>query len=681
MRFPRTASNIEHGSAAFRNKSLHYSIVLMLAASAQADTLEQNLARGFVKGYKQNEARLVAIDEELHSLPQPYLREPTGTGGFLTHEQKSSTSEVVLAFSWEKPVELDAVALFPLRLFMDEVYGENLYWPESITIEAEIDGRQNLIAQGTGGQPLIRQSLPELIEFAPVSTRRLTIRCTDLPQHPHEKWHAAGFAEICIFSGANNVAPQASCKASHSRQGYHVLAQEFLTDAQTPLGLPELSSHSKTHPFIKKFGFGHKIVPGSYKLTCTYPREILIDAVRIDPAIEHSYGQSFPVRFTIDLLDAQGQVVQSDTTYETFPMRKPGLNPHFSRFPETKAQAVRLTVYEASQPIPEAAPAIAFSEISAQHKGVESERATLFEERYRGKTIRLVTEDPTDTKAKLALSPANDGLTHSGQVLPLRQWIEGLVRRQQLMEEQMILRQQQGKTVSDIAKTLIYGSLTLLLLVIGSAAFLIVRNRIRMRGEIRSTRARIASDLHDDVGSNLGTIILHVEKLEEQINTAPERKRLKAIYRLTRESVFGLREVLSTTAPEVGRTQNLVAYMDELAGLVLGKTDYTFASGPAIGEALLEQTLRKGILLFYKEALYNAKRHSACSQVEISIRLRDGNIILRIKDNGKGIDQDALKQPRTLRTLKQRADWLHAHLEIESAPGAGTQLILSIPQE
>jgi signal transduction histidine kinase len=652
---------------------------VFLCASVQADTLEQHIARSFIKTYKQNEARLTIIGEELQALPRPYLREPTGTGGFLSHEQKSATNEVVLTFSWENPVEVDAVALFPLRLFMDEIYGDNLYWPGSITIEALMNDETSVIARGVGGQPLIPQSLPELIEFDPVITRSLTIRCTDLPQHPYEKWHAAGFAEICIFSGSDNIAPRAALNTSSSRQGYHVLAQEFLTDAQTPLGLPELNSHSRVHAFIKKMGSKQSTPNLAYVLTCSYPQETSIDAVRIDPAIEHSYGQSFPVRFTIELLDAQGRIVQTDGTYKDFPMRPPGLNPHFSYFPKTTAQAVRLTVHEAAQPVPLATPAIAFSEITALYQGQEQTRATAFMEQFKGKNIHLAPGEPQNTEVRQMLASANDGLTHSGQVLPLRKWTADLVRRQQLTEEQMILRASQKKMLDVVQNTLIQGSLVLLLLGIGFSVFFVARNRIHSRKELHLARAKMASDLHDDVGSNLGAIVLHVEKLQETKPALAEYDRLHSILRLTRESVFGLREVLRTTAPEVGRAQDIIAYMQELAGLLLGKTDFSFRAVPSINQTLQENAaLQKGLLLFYKEAIHNAKTHSQCSHVDISLHRENDALILKVKDNGKGIAKEALKKPHTLRTLKQRADWLQADLKIESVPGSGTGFTLTI---
>ncbi len=651
-------------------------------ASVRADTLEENMARLFVRNYKQNEARLEAIDAELDALPRPYMREPTGTGGYLTHAQASSTNSVIIRFNWPEPVEIDAVALFPLRLFMDEIYGENLYWPGSVTIEAETDGEIKTVAQYRGDAPLIRQSLPKLVAFEPLTTQRLFIRCTDLPRHPHEDWYAAGFAEICVFSGFENVAPRAASKATQSRQGYHVLAKEFLTDLQTPLGLPELSSPTETHDFIKVMHSKQRSSNRRYALTLTYPEDILIDGVRIDPAIEHSYGQSFPVRFRIELLDARGRVVQSDQAYENFPLRPPGLNPHFAYFPETTARSVRLTVLGASQPVPKATPAIAFSEITALHNGLESARATRFEEVLRAKKTILSLDQPHPTKAQQLLAAANDGQTHSGRVLPLRDWIVGLTRRQALLEEQFVLNNRQQKSLKDVGYTLIYGSLSLLIIVIGSAVYFIVRNRLRVSREIRSARARMASDLHDDVGSNLGAIVLHVEKLQETQPEPADYDRLHSILRLTRESVFGLREVLRTTAPEVGRAQDIVAYMRELAGLLLGKTRFTFKADPSINPILQEHAaLQKGLLLFYKEAVHNAKTHAECSHVDISFTREGQALVLRVCDDGRGMDEQALNRPRTLRTLKQRADWLHADLEIKSSPGKGTQLRLSVEPE
>ncbi|MGD7652203.1 MAG: sensor histidine kinase [Verrucomicrobiales bacterium] len=650
----------------------------VLVTSAQASTLEEAVARGFVRGYKRDEARLAEIRTELEQLPQPYLREPTGTGGFLSHALPQASDEVVVSFSFHEMRELDAVALFPLRLFMDEIYGDNLYWPEHITVETRTGGENRILAERHTTGSIVRQSLPELIEFTPVTTDQLTIRCSGLQQHPHERWFAAGFSEICVFSGPDNVAPRAEVTTSRSRQGYFVLALEYLTDGHTPLGLPELSDGPGSHDFVKRW-MSRSSINAPYRVTINYPREIPIDSLRIDPAIEHAYGQGFPMRFTIELLDAVGEVVYTDKTYQEYPMRPPGLNPYFAHWPETNARSVRLTVLEIFRPGPQTPGSIAFSEITPLCNGVVPLRPTTIEEEFRGARMHSELGGPPDTNTMRALASASDGLTHSGRVLPLRQWIEGLVQRQRLLDERATLLAARQSTLTRVSGTLVYGSLSLLVLVAGSAVYLIVRNRIRLHRELLSTRARIASDLHDDVGSNLGTIILHVDDLREHSHTPRQQSKLDAIHRLTRESIFGLREVLTTTTPEVGRTQNIVAYMEELAGLILGTTEHTFHTAPAMSQSLLDHRLRKGILLFYKEALYNAKRHSECSHVDISLGRQGNRIVLSIKDDGKGIDAATRARPRNLRTLKKRAERLQAELDIQSEPGTGTQLTLAIP--
>ena len=649
----------------------------LLLATAGADTLEETLAPKLYKDFVVKEARLEAIAEELETLPLPYLREPTGTGGALSFPLESAKSEFPFTFHWEEPVRIDAVALFPLRLYSQEVYDEYLFWPGSITIEAEVGGEPVIIGEYQLAEALVRQSLPELIEFAPVDTRKVIIRCSDLPQHPFKQWHAAGFAEIALFSGPENLAPRAKLK-DNSRQGYHVLASEFLVDGQTPLGIPELVSRSEAYGFVKKH-WGRQPLPEPYTLECSYSKPMQIDSVRLDPSIQHAYGQSFPLRFRIELLDAEGKVLVSDNTHQSAPLRTPGLNPYFAYFPETEAHALRLIVLEAVKPHPKALRAIALSEITSLHKGRHLPPAEKIEENFMGQKSLFVRGEPLDNAQKQMLAAVSDGLTQAGRVLPLRQWIEGLVRRRDLMDEQLKLHSAQNRTLYKVSQILIYGSLSLIFLVVGSATFFIVRNRIRNRREILGVRNQIASDLHDNVGSSLGAIILQIEQLKKKISTPQEQGRLATIHRLARESSFGLREVLNAAAPEFGRTQDIVAHMQELTGLLIGKTSYSFKADPEIRGMLLEPSIRKDLLLFYKEALYNAKRHSDCSHIDITLQLEARRMKLSIKDDGKGMETTTLNHPRNLRTLKQRAEWLSAELDIQSSLDFGTEIILIIP--
>lgn len=223
------------------------------------------------------------------------------------------------------------------------------------------------------------------------------------------------------------------------------------------------------------------------------------------------------------------------------------------------------------------------------------------------------------------------------------------------------------------------GSIGLVVIILATAISWIVRSRIKARKHVLHLRAQIASDLHDDVGSNLGTIILQTERLQDLINTQNEQDRLKKILRLTKESVLGLQEVLQTTSPEIGHHKSLATHLQELTELMLGQTPYTIDIDTIANDALTDNLTRGRFMLFYKEAVHNAKKHAQCTHVDISLKKGTRALILYIGDDGVGIDAPALSDVNTLRTLKKRAEWLSGTLTIDSAKGKGTRLTLELP--
>ena len=673
-----------HGPPSGKNVRFRNWIWLILLASPIqlfGVPLETSVARRFSSDYSTNEARLAVIDQALNRLPVPYTREPTGTGGFISDPKRKPHQEVRIKFKWPQPVALDAIALFPLRLFMDEVYGENLYWPEHIVLEATKDGEVIPLSEHVGSPSKTNLSLPEFFSFPSIVTDNLRIRCVDLPKHPHQNWYAAGFSEICIFSGSDNVAPRATVTTNGSRDGYHVLSAGYLTDSHTPLGLPQERSTGSEHGFLRicRRGGLANLLPYTIKLA--YSEPVLIDAIRIDPAIQHAYGKGFPVRFTIQLIDAEEQVVQHDDAYASFPLRNPGLNPYIAHFPETLTSTVRISVLELSQPVPQAPQSLSLSEITLLHRGEALPTPNRIEERMKNRNTRIdpAGAPPQNSFAQALLTVCN-GHTQTGRILSIRAWCEQLNHRRLLLEEQHHLAVAQSRILTTTRIMLTRGGVGLVFLGLAAAALLVARGKRRSARELKLARADIASNLHDDVGSNLGAIVLHVEKLEQTNQGPEEQQRLHSILRLTRESVFGLREVLNTTAPEIGRSQDLVAYFQELAGLLLGKTSCTFETAPGLNEQIPnDATLRKELLLFFKEALYNAKNHADCSQVTISLKREPTLLVLCIKDNGKGVDSETLAKPKTLRTLKQRAEKLQGTFNVRSTLGQGTALSLEIP--
>jgi signal transduction histidine kinase len=88
-----------------------------------------------------------------------------------------------------------------------------------------------------------------------------------------------------------------------------------------------------------------------------------------------------------------------------------------------------------------------------------------------------------------------------------------------------------------------------------------------------------------------------------------------------------------------------------------------------------------GLFRIYQEALTNAARHANANVIESSLKIIDNRIILEIKDDGKGIDMSAIGKRKSfgLLGIKERVFVMEGQYELESEPGKGTSLYISVP--
>jgi two-component system, NarL family, sensor histidine kinase UhpB len=80
-----------------------------------------------------------------------------------------------------------------------------------------------------------------------------------------------------------------------------------------------------------------------------------------------------------------------------------------------------------------------------------------------------------------------------------------------------------------------------------------------------------------------------------------------------------------------------------------------------------------------QEALTNVIRHARASRVELELARRDGRTVLTVRDDGRGLAPGSLPSSNGIRGMRERAMLIGATLSIDSAPGAGTVVTLSIP--
>jgi signal transduction histidine kinase len=237
------------------------------------------------------------------------------------------------------------------------------------------------------------------------------------------------------------------------------------------------------------------------------------------------------------------------------------------------------------------------------------------------------------------------------------------------------------------------------LAVLLSVAFLvrtITRRRMQRRIEqmqrqhgIERERARIAQDIHDDVGASLSRIAMLSQPAHRDL-AEPERSAamLARIYSTAREVTRSLDEIVWAVDPRHDTFDSLVDYMGRFA------QEYLTTAGlrcrldlpVAVPAWPLTAEIRHNLFLAFKEALHNAVKHAAATQVRISLRLQGDSFQVSIEDNGQGFDSaepgpgdsGRLAAGNGLTNMRKRLARIGGRCEISSARGEGTSVILIV---
>ena len=191
-------------------------------------------------------------------------------------------------------------------------------------------------------------------------------------------------------------------------------------------------------------------------------------------------------------------------------------------------------------------------------------------------------------------------------------------------------------------------------------------------------RTRIATDLHDDIGANLTRIALLSETAKQG---AQEDGPLASIARIARESVGSMSDIVWAINPKRESLLDLTRRMRQHADEVFAQRgiELHFTAPDAADARKLGVDVRRDLLLMFKEAVNNAVRHSRTSRVDIDLRVQDARLLLTVADNGVGFDTSNESEGHGLTSMQRRAQRLKGTLDIRSAIGGGTTVLIAIP--
>lgn len=222
----------------------------------------------------------------------------------------------------------------------------------------------------------------------------------------------------------------------------------------------------------------------------------------------------------------------------------------------------------------------------------------------------------------------------------------------------------------------------LMVSVMGLAIYYFYRSRLDRMLELERIRTRIATDLHDDVGSGLSQVAMLSEVIRRRV-AKDDRviEQLSVIGQVSRDLVDSMSDIVWAINPVRDRLSDLSHRMRRFASDILTAKNINLSfEGPAEGRDIgMDPGVRRELYLVFKEAVNNIARHSECTEVGINFQINDGGLQLVIQDNGHGFDTESDREGNGVTNMKLRAGKLGGQLLISSNSSCGTTINLTVP--
>lgn len=594
------------------------------------------------------EHELHAKLSKLPALPAPQPQEHAGFhSGLAPHADSVRWVQIDLGAEYS----LDEVVVIPAMLGVAEAYG----FPRRFRIDASNDplfAESDTLLDQTSADALPSLA-PWCVAAKNIQARHIRFTATKLAAQPHQtKRFIFCLGELLVFSHGRNVALHAQVLAPNSVETLPTWSPRHLVDGAYALGLP-------VHPDEINGNGWHSGISSTADTTkwvqvdLGAPRDI--QEIRLIPAHPRDYpersGFGFPRRFKVE---ADGKII-----FDSSEFSNPGDTPVAFPTPGLHAETIRCTatqLWERSGDF-----VYAFAELQAFDAGKNIALDAVI-------TSSDDTITPSWSRAGLI-----DGRSSSGLLLDEASWLADLSQRRQITDELAALETQRITALSIAQRRAAWLASAVFCLGIVIAWLAVQRSRRSRRREMESLRHRISRDLHDEIGSHLGSIRL-MSELALRDGSASDS--LEEIHRLAGEAAESMRGIIWLVREgDSPPLTSLVEAMRQSAAALLRDIDWHLEATEC-NSATASLEFHRQVFLLFREAAHNISRHAHASQVRIEVRWKAKHFHLYIEDNGCGFDVAAITAGNGLANLHHRATVLGGALNITSSPGNGTRVTL-----
>ena len=216
------------------------------------------------------------------------------------------------------------------------------------------------------------------------------------------------------------------------------------------------------------------------------------------------------------------------------------------------------------------------------------------------------------------------------------------------------------------------------------------RQIIEQRRAMEHERARIAKDIHDDLGASLTRItMLSLSAREELGQSAGPAAKLERVHATARELTRTMAEIVWAVNPRHDTLDSLASYLGKFAQDFLGGADVRCRLQMPLELPAwpLTAEVRHTLFLAFKESLHNILKHAGATEVRVSLETEASNLVLSVRDDGCGFappqteSNGADGSGNGLRNMRQRLEEIGGDCEIRSTPdnGCGTEVIFRVP--
>lgn len=195
-------------------------------------------------------------------------------------------------------------------------------------------------------------------------------------------------------------------------------------------------------------------------------------------------------------------------------------------------------------------------------------------------------------------------------------------------------------------------------------------------------RLHIAREIHDELGQLLTVLKMDVSWLNKRIQPAsePVKDKMKELLSLIDVTVKKVRHIASELRPSLLDDLGLIAAMEWHMEEFEKRSGIELEAQLPPAELVLPEPVKIGLFRILQESLTNVARHSGAQKATVSLLQNQNNLILTIKDNGKGFDaENTKKKTLGLLGMKERTLMIGGEYKITGTPGHGTSVEVTVP--